>query len=729
VKKLLLFSVLTLACSAETISFTEPPRDGGISVPQDSQAPDYHVIDSSVRPPIIDASPPVLPCQNLDVSDHEKYCLCLPQCCETQEWYCPPTPDQTIQSMQVVLEVCDEEEVSCVFGEDEDCPPPQIIHRSPCQVTHECPPGSTRDFLRWFECQLEDGTFGRQRVLCDKGVVVHGPCTSCDPEVCDGIDNDCDDRIDEDPILCEDECGPGVGLCQNGVLVECVNRDPEEEICNFIDDDCDGEIDEDQRNDCDGCGELPLEVCDSVDNDCDGRTDESLLRECETQCNRGLETCINGRWGSCTARQPVQEICDGLDNDCDGIPDEGINCLCTIDQVGVLIPCAEPPLFCGMGFKTCQCRDVDCQIIELTPCLALCVYLPEREGEECHPGIGRPVEPEICNNFDEDCDNLVDEQLTQACYTGPPGTINVGICLPGEQSCVEGQWGGPNGDGRWTENICSGEIIPAEEVCDGADNDCDGENDYGEDLHPTDILLIIDTSGSMSGEIRAVTAALSRFGQHFAAEDAIHWGLIIGPTRAPNPDFPGSDHEVLTRVSDIAPFQQFFDAFVNLDPLTFDGGFEMLMDAVMLSLRNLSPLHVDLAARNWIRGVVSVPEKDNFIINWRRNTDRIIIVFTDENEQSYFNPPFHRNDLTNALAAAPNTKLYTFALAFYFWDEFAIATGGRNFDLTSRADQMYDNLMSIIDEICLPQPGEQAGFRRIPQSVVKYQFASELMCF
>ena len=646
-------------------------------------------------------------CEEVQLSNHEQYCLCYPECCSYQEWFCPPRPDNTIQSMQVIVEICDDSHSTCDFGEDPNCPPPQIIHRGECQLTHECPPGSSRDFLRWFECQLEDGRPGRQRVLCDKGSIVHGPCVSCDEEICDGEDNDCDNRIDENPVLCEDECGPGVAICQNGQVVDCINREPSEEICNFIDDDCDGLEDEGQRNSCDLCGELPEELCDGEDNDCDDLVDESLVRECETPCERGVESCVGGRWTSCTARPPVDEECDGLDNDCDGLPDEGINCVCTLDQVGSLFPCSEPPLICGQGFKSCICEDVDCQVIVMTPCLSLCSFLPLDQGEECHPGLGRPLQIEVCNNFDEDCDDLLDEGLTRACYTGPRDTLSVGICSPGEQTCFEGAWGGSDNVLEWVEDICEGEVTPEEEICNGSDDDCDGNVDYGEEVRDTDILLVLDTSGSMTGEIRAVTQALSRFGQHFSAEEAIHWGLLVGPTRTPNPDIPGSEFEVLSLVSNISPFEDFFVRFINLDPDEFDGGLEMHIDAVMLSLRNLAPLEVDLDGRIWRQGVVSIPPKENFIINWRPNTDRIIIVFSDEDEQSYMNPPFHRDDLELALRAAPNTKMYTFDLRFYGWDELAIASGGASYQLTSNAAAMYDSLMEIIDEACLPRNQQQ----------------------
>ena len=682
----------------------------------------------------VDAAPPDAEydqCVGVQVDNHELYCSCKPECCSVQEWFCPPQPDNAIQSMRVTIEICNDNGQQCEFGADPDCPPPQIINRSDCQITHACPPGSSRDFLRWFECQLEDGRPGRQRVLCDKGVIIHGPCIDCaEEEVCDGEDNDCDELIDEDPVLCEDECGPGVALCRDGEIVDCINREPSEDVCNFIDDDCDGLVDEGQRNRCNLCGELPEEQCDGADNDCDELTDEDLVRECETPCERGVEVCLGAQWVGCTARQPQEEQCDGLDNDCDGVPDEDVNCECTPDQAGVLIPCTELPLICGVGFKTCECLDVDCTVMRMGDCRALCSHLPE-VPEECDPTIGQPTPTEICNNFDEDCDENVDENLSQACYTGPRDTLNVGICIPGEQTCQEGRWGATLPDGEWAEDLCSGEVVPQVEICNGADDDCDGDVDFGEEMRPTDILLIIDTSGSMDAEIRAVTTALSRFGQHFAAEDIIHWGLILGPIRVPHPDVQGSDFELVRMVSNIAPFEQFFNAFININPEDIEGGMEMLMDAVMLSLRNLAPLHVDLAVRDWRAGIGSEPLKDNFIVNWRQDADRIIIVFSDEDEQSYMNPEFHRNDVRAALAAAPNTKLYTFALAFYGWDELAVDSGGAHFNLTSNSQQMYNDLMTVLDDICAPNREEQGAMMTLDVGYVpvSHEVSPVLMCY
>jgi MYXO-CTERM domain-containing protein len=185
------------------------------------------------------------------------------------------------------------------------------------------------------------------------------------PELCDQVDNDCDDETDEDfPDLgqaCdsasdEDQCPNGLYECnatQDGV--ECQGDVPTPELCNGADDDCDQEIDEDwpQLGElCDGpdedtcqngeyvcsadlagvtCNETGLsglEVCNGMDDDCDGQTDEDLG---SYTCGFGLcritvDTCIAGQPQECVPAEAPEEnetTCDdGEDNDCDGLIDE-----------------------------------------------------------------------------------------------------------------------------------------------------------------------------------------------------------------------------------------------------------------------------------------------------------------------------------------------------------------------------------------------------------------------
>ena len=75
------------------------------------------------------------------------------------------------------------------------------------------------------------------------------------------------------------------------------------EVCNGIDDDCNGIID-------DGPDGPPTEeVCDGLDNDCDGEIDEELFQPCTCQ---GIVVsqvaCVNGEYPSCPEPQPATEL-------------------------------------------------------------------------------------------------------------------------------------------------------------------------------------------------------------------------------------------------------------------------------------------------------------------------------------------------------------------------------------------------------------------------------------
>lgn len=611
---------------------------------------DLHLIDWLAPDAYVD------PCENVS-SLSENFCECKPHCCQNQTWYCPPS-GLGVNAAEIVVNICDENFDICDRSSNFSCPPNEIISRGSCNTILECPPGINSEISISVRCEI-DGIEGHQEIICSKGNIEYGEC-----------------------IICE----------------------PEEERCNFSDDDCDGQIDEGQRNICDSCGIVPSEVCDGIDNDCDGTSDEGLIRECNTICELGLETCSEGLWASCTAKQPVEEICDGLDNDCDSRIDEELQCLCQLQDVGVLSPCSEPPLICGQGFKTCECADQECTEFVMTECSAICSYIPEL-GEECDRLTGI-IMGEECNNFDDDCDNLVDENLLLPCYTGAPETLGVGVCSPGNVICSFGSWGNIR-EGNFIPGLCIGETVPSREICDGADNDCDGEVDYGDQIRDTDILFIVDWSGSMEDEIEAVRIALNRFSQQFSAEEVIHWGLIVGPKER------GVNEEILLKVSDISSFEDFLLRFSNLGNEGMDTGDEMLKDAIYFTLRNISPAaELNIEELSWLRNKNSEPEKENFFISWRPNAERIIIVFSDERPQSFLNPAISTENIVTSLRASVNTKLYAFVGAGVDgdkWDDIILAGRGDRFRLTSNPVSMYNDLMSIIDDACLPREDAQIG--------------------
>jgi hypothetical protein len=316
-------------------------------------------------------------------------------------------------------------------------------------------------------CRAGLGVCEREGILvCDVDVGdLRCSATTGTPEIeaCNGLDDDCN-GIDDDVIGSGMPCEAGMGLCQSAGEMRCdlatrrlacsaQPRQPAAEVCDARDNDCDGTADEGLVNACGGCGPVPVEVCNQQDEDCDGRVDEGTQNACGRcgaapveQCNGQDEDCDGqadeGVANACGDCGPLPiEACNRIDDDCDGQLDEGV--------VNACGDCGPVPA------EVCNGLDEDCD-----------GRVDEGTRNACG-GCGALPE-ETCNGVDEDCDGRVDEGLVRACFEGPAGTENVGICRGGRSACVGGAYG-----------ACEGQIVPGDEACNEADDDCDGRQDEG----------------------------------------------------------------------------------------------------------------------------------------------------------------------------------------------------------------------------------------------------------
>jgi len=119
-------------------------------------------------------------------------------------------------------------------------------------------------------------------------------------------------------------------------------------------------------------------------------------------------------------------------------------------------------------------------------------HAPELEVAVSSPGVEGPPGPPGPPGPQVAC---IDGDFL-SCYTGPPGTRGVGICLKGERVCQAGAFGG-----------CVGEILPLAESCNGLDDNCNGARDEGAD-HAGCAPLFPDVDGDGFGDSQSPVACM-----------------------------------------------------------------------------------------------------------------------------------------------------------------------------------------------------------------------------
>jgi MYXO-CTERM domain-containing protein len=311
------------------------------------------------------------------------------------------------------------------------------------------------------------GVCGAGQLSCENGQEVCVPRIrpGTQDEICNGVDDDCDGVVDEEPVGeplpgVGEECNSGrpglcsVGTvsCEMGALICVPDGDPIAELCNGADDDCDALTDEtfptlgdDCTNGVGACsrpgvvvcapgglttecmGEEPgdprAEVCNGDDDDCDGTTDEGFIDPAVSMCTDGVRECARDGTLQCTPDGQGTECGVRAAPNCcgNGVPEAGEDCddENNVGTDGCTNTCDRCPVGCD-----CDGECEDGETSEACP--------EDCPANTCGDGMLDTTAGEGCDDG-----NAIDtDGCTSRCQRCTEGCNCNGMCDPGETSAL-----------------------------------------------------------------------------------------------------------------------------------------------------------------------------------------------------------------------------------------------------------------------------------------------------
>ena len=336
-------------------------------------------------------------------------------------------------------------------------------------------------------------------------------------EICDGLDNDCDDLTDDDDTVADastwyaDTDGDGFGNASSSARA-CEH--PSGHVSDDTDcDDTDGAINPDAQ-----------EICDGLDNDCDGLTDDE---DAVTDASTWYADTDGDGFGDAASSvqacdQPTghvaddtdcddsdaqvnpegSEICDRQDNDCDGLTDDEDG-----DVTGGSAWYADTD---GDGFGDAGTSAEACS----APSGYVAVDTDCDDGDAAI----NPDAQETCDGVDEDCDHEIDEEASDAStwYADSDGD-GFGDAASSVQACDQ-----PTdhvSDGTDCDDGDAAVNPDASEICDGLDNDCDSLVDDDDGDVTGGSAWYLDSDGDGFGDAGSTAEACSA-PSGYVADDA-----------------------------------------------------------------------------------------------------------------------------------------------------------------------------------------------------------------
>ena len=259
-------------------------------------------------------------------------------------------------------------------------------------------------------------------------------------ELCDGLDNDCSGEADDavGDLWYEDADGDGYGdadtetlSCESeGLIADSSDCDDDDddvnpgatEVCNEVDDNCDGSVDE---------GVL---LTFYVDADGDGQGTSETVEACEVP-DGAADNSLDCDDSDPAVNTNAHEVCNGIDDDCEGTADGP-------DAVDAETWYRDGD---GDGYGDASATTVACD--QPSDSVA--------DDQDCDD-TDADVNPDTPWYLDADGDGYGDPDWTIASCIAPSGMVS---------------------DDSDCDDLDSSAYPGGTEVCDGADNDCDGTTD------------------------------------------------------------------------------------------------------------------------------------------------------------------------------------------------------------------------------------------------------------